>query len=191
MLETAIVILAGGKATRFPGKLERRIDGEPMLLRVYRNARATSWPVYVAARGSFDREIDERLDCPVLVDPRPDSGPLEAFVAACAEIQARRVIAWAGDAPLVDRTVFDALLEAWRPGDEAVVPRHGERIEPLAAVYERSTVLRQAFTVLREGNGAMHSLIDRLHARFVDLPERYFLNVNTPADLAALTGSHA
>jgi molybdopterin-guanine dinucleotide biosynthesis protein A len=183
---TSIVILAGGAATRFPGKLEREVGGEPMLLRVYRNARQSRWPVYVAGKGSFSPEIDARLECPLLLDRRPGGGPLQALLSACGAVDAERIFVLAGDSPLVDTSVMEALAAAWQPGDEAVVPVHAGRIEPLAGLYARSAVLHEAFTIVEHGSGAMHALIERLNARFVEMPERHFVNVNTPADLARL-----
>jgi molybdopterin-guanine dinucleotide biosynthesis protein A len=53
MDSTAIVLLAGGEARRFPGKLEFGVAGRPMLAHCYDRVRATGWPVFIAAKGSF------------------------------------------------------------------------------------------------------------------------------------------
>jgi molybdopterin-guanine dinucleotide biosynthesis protein A len=179
----AIVLLAGGASSRFPGKLEQLVGGEPMLVRVYRRMRESGLPVYVAAKGTFPTAIDALLDCTIVVDRRPGSGPLGGFYSACGEIRANRVYAVAADQPSIDRSVLDRLAERWEPGDEAVVPEHGGHIEPLAALYERSAVLRESFTLLRHGNGAMHAFIERTRARFVPMPPDCFRNVNEAKDL--------
>ena len=179
----AIVLLAGGASSRFPGKLERLVGGEPMLVRVYRRMRESGRPVYVAAKGTFPSAIDALLDCPMIVDRRPGSGPLGGLYSACGEIPADRVYAVAADQPSIERSVLDRLAERWEPGDEAVVPEHDGRIEPLAALYERSAVLRESFTLLRQGNGAMHAFIERTRARFVSMPGDCFRNVNEATDL--------
>ncbi|MEO6835338.1 MAG: molybdenum cofactor guanylyltransferase [Candidatus Tumulicola sp.] len=189
--DTAIVILAGGAATRFPGKLERCIDGEPMLLRVYRNARATAWPVYIAGGGSFAPEIAARLDAPALADRWPGGGPLRALLSACEAIGYDRVFALAGDEPRADRTLLEALAAAWQAGDEAVVPEHGGRIEPLAALYARTAVLRAGRMAIAWGDDAMRALVERAKTRFVPVSQSYFVNVNTPEDLRrAMRMSH-
>lgn len=183
MAEAAILLLAGGHARRFPGKLERAIDGEAMIVRVYRALRAAPWPLYVAANGSFSPDVDARLDAPFLIDRRPDRGPLGAIASACSAIGVARIFAVAADQPRLDARVLERLLAAWRPGDEAVVPEHDGRIEPLAALYARSAVLREAFALLRGGNASMHRLIERLAARFVPMDGAQFKNVNRPTDL--------
>jgi molybdenum cofactor guanylyltransferase len=185
MDDAAIVILAGGNATRFPGKLEFPIDGVPLLLHVVRNMRATPWPVYVASRGRFADSIQAHLGVPILVDDSPGAGPLAALLSACKGVDAQRIFAVAGDAPRVDATVLQALYDGWEGGDEAVVARHGERIEPLAALYAKGSLEREGASVRREGNASMHGLIARLRARFVPFPSSYFLNVNYPEDVRA------
>ena len=82
MPDAAVVILAGGAATRFPGKLDRDVDGMPMLVRVYERVRGER-QVYVAGHG-FSAGTDALLQCPVLLDRWPGRGPLAAFVSACA-----------------------------------------------------------------------------------------------------------
>ena len=82
MDDAAVLLLAGGNARRFPGKLERTVEGEPMIVRSYRRLRASSWPVYVAAKGSFPAPIDAALDAPLLIDRRPGDGPLAALHSA-------------------------------------------------------------------------------------------------------------
>ncbi len=191
MSDSAVVILAGGRARRFPGKLERPIGGEPMLVRVYRAMRATGWPVYVAAKGTFAPGIDAELDCPLLVDRWPDCGPLSALTSACASIPHERVFAVAADQPLVEAALAQSLDRAWEPGDRAVVPEHDGRIEPLAAFYARSAVLHYGFTPSGQDRGAMHDLIERVGARRVPVSGRYFANVNTPEDFRRLTGARA
>jgi molybdopterin-guanine dinucleotide biosynthesis protein A len=180
---TAIVLLAGGEARRFPGKLERPIDGEAMILRCYRNLRATALPIYVAARGAFAPEIDAQLDAPRLIDRDPGGGPLRAFASACGVIDAERCFAVAADQPRLDASVLRRLLAAWQPGDEAVVPIHDGRIEPLAALYDRAAVVRED-SRLRDGKTAMRDLVDAVAARFVPIEAEHFLNVNRPSDLA-------
>jgi len=186
MTEIAVVIVAGGESTRFPGKLETPIDGVPLLLRTYRRWHGV-FPVYICARGIFTPQTERELACPVIVDRWPRCGPLGALVGASDEIAAASLFAVAGDAPSVDRTVLDELCAARREGDEAVVPECDGRLEPLAALYDRNAVRREGFALLRDGERAMHALLARLRTRRVALPASYFLNINTPADLRRMT----
>jgi molybdenum cofactor guanylyltransferase len=183
MADTVILLLAGGRAERFPGKLEHAIDGEPMIVRVYRNLRAAPWPIYVARRGLFAPPLAAHVDAPLVIDRRPECGPLGALRSACELLRSKRIFVVAADQPHLRPAALESLARAWESGDEAVVPEHTGRIEPLAALYARSAVLRAAPCAPVERGGAMHDLIDRIATRFLPMRAEYFLNVNTPADL--------
>jgi len=183
--DAIVVILAGGEASRLPGKLERPVDGTPLLLQVYRNVRGR-WPVYVSGRGSFSPDIDAELDCPVIVDRWTRRGPLGGLMSVLTEVNAGRVFVAAGDAPRLTTEVFDRLAAAWRAGDEAVVPEHDGLLEPLAAFYDRAAVLREGAIVLSTRKPSMHALLERLRVRRISLPAHWFLNINTAADIAAM-----
>jgi molybdopterin-guanine dinucleotide biosynthesis protein A len=180
--ETAIVVLAGGRATRFPGKLELEFDGEPLLMRVCHRVAQTGLPLYVAGSAPFLPSIVSQLNATPLEDRWPGGGPLRAMLSAFEAVDCERAYLVAGDQPNVDAQVFRLLEAAWEPGDEAVVPRHGTRIEPLAALYDRRAAIVAARTAVERGNEAMHALIEALKARFVDVSASYFANLNTPAD---------
>ena len=83
---------------------------------------------------------------------------------------------------------IDRLAEQLRPGDQAVVPRHGGQIEPLAAIYERQPYLLAGTPTLLAGRGALRLVLDGLATNYIDMEEdeRLFANVNTPADYAAI-----
>lgn len=183
--DLAIVILAGGRATRFPGKLEAAFDGEPLLARVYHHLRGVA-PVMIAGRDTFSDRLDALLDCPIVVDRWPDRGPLGGLLSATHETQARRIFAVAGDAPLVTAPLVETLLEAWQDGDEAAVPEHDERLEPLAALYDRATLMREAWECLRSEDRSMHGLLARLRVRRVPCEAKMFANINTAGDLPLL-----
>jgi molybdopterin-guanine dinucleotide biosynthesis protein A len=185
--ELAIVILAGGEGRRFPGKLERRIGQHALLLTVYNHMHG-AYPVYISARATFSREIDAALDCSVIVDRWEGRGPLGGLATVASTIGATRLFAVAGDAPAVTLDVLHALEDAWRTGDEAAVPAHSGGIEPLAALYDRAALLREATLAMDAGSYSMHGLIERLRARHVPMASEYFVNINTEADLVRIGG---
>jgi molybdopterin-guanine dinucleotide biosynthesis protein A len=179
----AVVILAGGAASRLPGKLEMRAGGDPLLVRVYRNVREAG-AVYVSAAGGFPPEIDRALECPIIVDRWPKRGPLAALYNVLPKVREARVLVVAGDAPFVDAGLADALRAEWEPGCQAVVPvNQAGVLEPLCALYDRAALLEAAREVLAGGSGGVAAAVERLHAKRVRLSnERVFANVNTAAD---------
>ena len=139
--------------------------------------------MYVAGSERFTPAIAGSVPAPMLIDRWPGGGPLRALVSACESLEHQRVFALAADEPRVDAELVASLALAWQPGDEAVVPRHDGRIEPLAALYLRSALLREASALLAQGNASMHALIERIRTRFATVSGSYFTNVNTPEDL--------
>ena len=186
----SVIVLAGGEATRLPGKLALEAGDVPMLVRVYRNVsagRATA----LSCKATLPVDVDRYIDAPAVVDRWPLRGPLSGLISTMNELRTKWVFAVAGDAPFVDAAFIDRLEARLRPGDEALVPYRTvdgqRRIEPLAAIYAREAFVREGLPVLLSGNGALRSVIDRLAARFVEIDdERVFANVNTPADYDAL-----
>ena len=186
MNDVAVVVLAGGRATRFPNKLAQFVDGTPLLARVCSNACGAGWPVYVAGSDRFSPAIAHDLRIPLLTDRWPGGGPLRALFSACETLPYARVFALAGDEPNVGADLLKSLAQAWRPGDDAVIPRHDRRIEPLAALYLREAVVRETPAVLVSGIASMRALIARLRPRFVSVAGTFFANVNTPADVSRI-----
>jgi molybdopterin-guanine dinucleotide biosynthesis protein A len=185
--DIGVLILAGGQATRLPNKLELAAGDLPMIARVYRNVSAGR-ETFVSCKSTFPPAIDALLPCPMVVDRWPLRGPLAGILSTMHEMQSRYVFAVAGDAPFIMSAFIDRLAGQLRPGDEAVVPRHGGQIEPLAALYDRKAYERAGLPVLLGGKGALRLVLDALATNYVDMEEdeRLFANVNTPADYAAL-----
>ena len=161
-------MLAGGQATRFPGKLQAVFNGVPLLEHVVRNVSPAATQVVVAAQ--------------------PANGPLGGLLAALAEVRERFVFVVAGDAPFVDAAIVREIASLWCEGDEAVVVAGAtggaRRVEPLVALYDGVALRREGPAALAAG-GSMLAAIAKLQARFVllDVAPHTFSNINTAADL--------
>src|SRR5579864_5782849 len=133
-----VLILAGGEASRLPGKLEARTcEGLPLVVAVYEHMRAAG-PVYVSARGNFLPGTDWALPCPIIIDRFGGRGPLGGIATALPRMETRLVFLVAADAPFVTAETLDELRSFWDPGLEAVVPVNAAGVlEPLCALYER------------------------------------------------------
>lgn len=187
--DIGVCLLAGGEATRLPGKLALSVGDVPMLVRVYRNVSAAG-PTWISTKDELPDEIGAAIDAPRVLDRWPKRGPLSGLLSTMSEMRSTWVFAVAGDAPFIDAALARRLAKHIGPGVEAVVPMHGaepHRIEPLAALYRREAFLREGMPVLLSGAGALRLVIDRLETRFMAVrDERAFTNVNTPSDYDAL-----
>jgi molybdopterin-guanine dinucleotide biosynthesis protein A len=194
-----VLVLAGGEATRLPGKLTLEIgdvtEHVPMIARVFANvAQDRAREIAISGKATFARDLDAHLTAPLVIDRWARRGPLGGMLSSFARMRARFVFVVAGDAPMLDIAFAERLARAYEPGDEALVPSHLARatqetasaIEPLAALYDRLAFLREGVPILRRGRGALHLVIAALRTRYVPIDDaRIFTNVNTPADFAA------
>ncbi|MDQ2872833.1 MAG: molybdenum cofactor guanylyltransferase [Candidatus Eremiobacteraeota bacterium] len=184
----AVCLLAGGEATRFPGKLESDAGGVPLLERVYENLRSIA-PVTVSAKDGFSADLKAALACPIVVDRWARRGPLAGLLSTLPMLDADRVFVAAGDLPFVDAQVYARLNRAWTNDTQAAVPVHGsnDRIEPLCALYDRAAFLEAAYPIFTNGSGSVREVVERLRVvrvRFED--GRVFANVNTALDRRTL-----
>ena len=122
----------------------------------------------------------------MVVDRWPLRGPLGGLLSTMQAMQSEFIFAVAGDAPLIDGRFIDDLAARLQPGDEAVVPWHDGRLEPLAALYDRAAFLDAGLPLLFGGDGTLRSVVERLRTRYVTIADdRVFANINTAADYAA------
>jgi len=195
--EIGILILAGGEATRLPGKLMLDAGGVPLLARVYRNlvGDAPTREVALACNATNQTTIAALLPVPIIIDRWPKRGPLGGMLTGFEAMHAPWMFVAAGDLPFVDAALMHRLAAAWHAGDECVIPQSSVAgssitLEPLAALYDRMAFLREGSEVLRKDGGAVHSVVQRLRARLVtNVDPRTFTNVNTSFDYAALRDS--
>ena len=127
-------------------------------------------------------------------------GPVAGVLGAASARSGHPLLVLACDLPEVPVPLLAALLGEKGSGREDadwVVPRWGGRLEPLCAFYAPSALAALARRV-EEGRFAPHELAEEsgLSIRFLEdaelarfgPPERLFLNLNTPDDLARWLG---
>ena len=183
-----VLLLAGGAATRLPGKLTRDAGGTPLILRAFQRV-APGRETVVSCAGGFSAQIDTGLCAPLVLDRWPLRGPLGGLVSTMAQMHSRFIVALGADMPLTGEWLIETLERARQEGDEAVVPvrdtEEGPRLEPLAALYDRFAFLTHAYRQLRR-SGSVVSVVRQLKTRTVRVANPLLLrSVNTEADYAA------
>jgi molybdopterin-guanine dinucleotide biosynthesis protein A len=166
------------------------VGGETLLQRAVALVRGAGGTPIVVGRLrppeqiSGARQIDEASS-----GGRPACGPLMALRWGLAECGTERAMALACDIPFITADLIHYLL-AQSEGVDAVVPRCGDLLHVLAAVYMRDC-LPAIDRRLAAGHRSVHRLIDDLNARIVEEDElarfggaRLLDNINTPEQLA-------
>ncbi len=129
----------------------------------------------------------------VVLDRHPGLGPLAGIQAAFYASAADALLVIACDLPFLDGNLV-RLVRDHAPGAQAVVPRLGERPQPLHARFARSALPAIDARLARGALRVMDLLaeldvtwLDEPALRAVDPTLRGLTNVNTPEELEALT----
>lgn len=182
------VLLAGGKSTRMgTDKAGVLIRGEPLWRRQLATLHALhSDGIFISGRDGGPY-AEEGLE--ILKDRRAECGPLGGLEAALARTTKPYLVVLAIDLPEMRADFLARLVERAISRGRSIVPRDGERFEPLAAVYSKAA-LELVTECLQSDDYSMHRFIRLAIER--DLAEPYslsleetplFRNVNAPGDL--------
>lgn len=180
------VVLAGGQSSRMGrDKALLEVDGVPLLHRSIELLRPHAKEILVIADpGKYS--VDHAT---VIPDDSPGKGPLGGLVTALRHARYVRLLVLACDLPHINDRLLIHLKNALVGDVDAVVPRHGTLIEPLAAAYHRHAI--EPFQeVLAADRLRMSDALSEVKTRFLDLvpgeegwPLELFRNINGPSDL--------
>jgi molybdenum cofactor cytidylyltransferase len=186
----ALVLLAAGRSTRFgpTDKLTAMLDGLPLGLHVARSLAALPFAgrLAVIGAGSPDYRAEGFA---VVVNADPAAGQAQSIrlgiAAVCGggnDADADAALILLADMPRVTVAHIDALLARYGDaGDDIVASGNGGIAMPPALFGRRH------FPILRalEGDKGARALLDR--AALLAAPAAMLVDVDTPADLAALS----
>jgi molybdenum cofactor guanylyltransferase len=184
-------ILAGGSGSRLsPDKGFYEVGGVTLLDRACLAAAPLVSDIVLV--GSSPRLCGTGLR--IISEETPGSGPLAAVLAALCDVGCEDALILPWDAPFITTDVLRYLRQAKGSAD-AVVPRRGDEVEPLFAIYGPGCLeaARHAFC---GGQRRVVSFYDEVRVRWVGpgelerfgLWDKLFLNINTEKDLLAARG---
>ncbi len=125
----------------------------------------------------------------IVADTYPGKGPLGGIYTGLAASDSFRNLVVACDMPLLNQALLRYMIQVSADFD-LVVPRVGDMVEPLHAVYSRDC-LTPVGELLEQGNLRVSELFTLVRVRYVETEEinRFdprhlsFFNINTEADL--------
>jgi molybdopterin-guanine dinucleotide biosynthesis protein A len=184
------VILAGGQATRFGGQPKglELVGGARIIDRVAAALRAVADDLLLVAN-----QPEASMWLPgirTMSDVRPGFGSLGGIYSALVHAgQPVLIVAW--DMPFVGASVLDELRTTGANADVVVFESRSTRgVEPLCAFYRPTCIV----PIERHMDGGDLRVVGFFESvRVVRLPppadpDKTFMNVNTPSDLALAEG---
>jgi molybdopterin-guanine dinucleotide biosynthesis protein A len=191
--EFAAAVLAGGQGKRLGmDKATLQIGNCSLLDRILLVLREMfPYIMLIVQQDGSSLLALEDTGVKVVTDVIPGKGPLVGIYTALQHSPAPYVFVMACDMPYPSRELIRCMLSAV-PGLDAVVPRRGEYIEPLFAVY-RQDIAARIRARIEGGRLKIHELIEELNVRYLEEDEvaacdpgfRSFFNINTLEDLEA------
>ena len=182
-MKLSAVLLAGGESRRMGwDKATMSYRGRPLWqIQLELIRKLTPREIFISAR----RDPDWRpADIQFIADDVPSRGPLSGLAASIERITTTHLLALAIDMPEMSGTYLKFLYAQIEPGC-GVIPKIGNRAEPLAAIYPREAAseFRRA---LAGAEFSLQSLARDLAAagklREIAVQEQQtelFLNINT------------
>ncbi len=183
------IVLAGGSSSRMG--IDKRfltIHAQPLVVWVVERLRALVDEVIVA---TLDPTMFNGIEARVVTDMYPGQGVLAGLHAGLAAAQGEWTVIVAGDMPLLDPALLNAMMCLAQDCEaDIVVPQwHGE-LEPLHALYRPSACAPAAEAALRAGKRRIVAFYPDVRVHImpqadvaqIDPTGRSFFNVNTPED---------
>ncbi|KIM10670.1 MAG: hypothetical protein KU37_10315 [Sulfuricurvum sp. PC08-66] len=182
MIEIPAVVFAGGKSSRM-GQDKALLPFEGTTLVSYQSSRLESLfeRVYVSAKKDIFKDNDLMvIQDDVLFDTY---APTAGFLTMFRRLKAENVFfVLSVDAPFVDKSVIDALMNAYDGKVDAVIARTASGIHPLCGIYTRA-LEAPMLAMYAQNDHALGKLLSSMRVHFVDIDdERKLYNMNTPQE---------
>jgi len=191
-LDITCIVLAGGKGLRLGrDKVNETVGTDSLLQRVLSQLTPFNRDIIiVTAAGKSLPQVNGCQRARVVTDIYPGKGALGGIYTGLAESSSPYNLVVACDMPFLNQALLRYMM-GLSAGFDLVVPRLGELVEPLHAVYSKSCLV-SIERLLKKGNLGIMALFDLVKVRYVEAgeisrfdPEHLsFFNINTEADLA-------
>ena len=190
-METSCIVLAGGKSLRLGyDKVLETIGNTSLLERViYRVSLLSSEVIIVTANEPTNLELVDYPKLRILCDTYPGKGPIGGIYTGLATSTSFYNLVVASDMPFLNQNLLHYMIQLSANCD-LVVPRVGNLVEPLHAVYTKKC-LATIEQMIKQDKLSVNQLFHLVKTRYVEAEEieRFdpkhlsFFNINTKADL--------
>ena len=185
------IVLAGGKGLRLGrDKVVETVGNISLLERVVFHLSLFSCDIIIVTTSK--QSLSQFVGFPklrIVTDTYPDKGPLGGIYTGLVASDSLYSLVVAGDMPFLNQALLCYMIKL-RGDFDLVVPRLGNMVEPLHAVYSKNC-LTPIENLLKQGNLKVSDLLTLVRVRYVEAEEidqfdpkhLSFFNINTEADL--------
>ena len=171
------VIVAGGKSSRMGKDKSLLPFGSYTTLSEFQQERLKPWftKVYISAKeNKFD------FDCECIEDKEGVSSPLIGLLSILENIEEDEVFVLSVDAPFVDKSVIETILNSDDSSYDVIVAKSPSGIQPLCGLYKKS-ILPFIYHQLEANDHKLQALLKLAHTHYVTFEDdQPFTNLNHP-----------
>jgi molybdenum cofactor guanylyltransferase len=183
------VILAGGANKRFGGitKANVVIEGVTIISRII-SVIEEFFPELIIVTNKPD-EFQEFSQCKIIKDQYLKAGPLGGLHAAIKASAEEAVFVFAGDMPYPDKKIIADQIKEFRIRNcDVLIPKTGDYIEPLHAIYRKSLLNDLERFISMRSSRAVRDFLLEVNVEYLQIPDteqnkKAFTNINSPSDL--------
>jgi molybdopterin-guanine dinucleotide biosynthesis protein A len=184
------IILAGGKSLRLGrSKFLETIEGKSLIQRVVDRLSILSTEIIIATAHGEAIPCSSAVKIKTAADIYPGKGPLGGIHSGLIASSSPRAIVVACDMPFLSARLLEYMTQTLADYDVAL-PRIGEMIEPLCAVYSQSC-LTPIQELLEQDERRISKLFNMVKVKYIEEdeinifdPEHLsFFNINNQANL--------
>lgn len=184
------IILSGGKSTRMgENKALIKVDGIPIINRIHNLFRKLFQEIMIV---TDQKEIFSHLDATFYEDLLPNCGVLGGLYTGLFFSSFKYSFCVACDMPFLRESVIEYLIKNIQ-GQDGIVPKTNDGLQPLHAIYSKSCLEPIKF-IIDQGNYKIIDFYKMVHIKFIEEEEFFsldpsmesFINVNTPEELVLI-----
>ncbi|MFH1774064.1 MAG: molybdenum cofactor guanylyltransferase [Methanobacteriota archaeon] len=193
-MKISCIIVAGGSSKRIGiDKKFVKLRGKYFLEYAIDTAKQLSEDIIISVGSEGQKKQVQKISSlKITVDSIESKGPIIGLWQGLKECAHEYAVVLPCDTPIMQLEVFEHMIKEC-PGYDAVIPRKGELLEPLHAVYKVSSTLKACEEALKENQLNLGRVVSKLKAKYipVEVFEKYdrnlltFYNINTRKDLEA------
>lgn len=174
------VVVAGGKSSRMGMDKGAILFGDKYLVQYSIDALK---PLCSKLLISTQNEWYAQFGYPLINDIIKDCGPMGGIYSSLLAAETPYIVALACDLPFINTQILEKLIANIHDYD-CIVPRIGNKYEPLCAVYSKS-MIPSIEQCIHAGYYALRDLIEKSNHLFLDFSNdpAAFMNLNTMNDL--------
>ena len=196
-MDISCIVLAGGKGLRLGRAKVLEIVGNRSLLQwVISSLSFLNGDIIIvtATEQSLPKLVDHPKKLTIVADTYPGKGPLGGIYTGLAASDSFYNLVVACDMPFLNRALLSYLMQL-SVNYDLVIPRLGNMVEPLHAVYSKGCLAAIEW-LLNRGELRITELLNLVRVGYVEAEEinRFdpnhlsFFNINTKADLERARG---